>query len=181
MQSFRQPLMTDFVDTKFGDLVNVNYKNRNYESIKDNLSKYVQDICEVMLDNLRVKKYYQYFMISSDYTTPGNPTTNGLWHLDSSLNADHEFENQLFVTGRNNTTEFVINRIEVPRASDGKDFDSLVKKNFLETVRIVPCTITSYDGRNVHRGPFCKDREKRMLIRIINTDKQLPSYEKKKN
>jgi hypothetical protein len=138
--------------------------------------KIIKQIVDAMFDNLEKSFKYQYIDVKIQKLEKGKNTANGLWHLDSSLNPDYEYENQLFVSGMNRT-EFVTNEIAVPYAETAVDFDRNVKSNNLIIETIPDCTIVKFDGRSVHRGVLVAQPETRLLIRLVNTDKKLPQIQ----
>jgi hypothetical protein len=129
-----------------------------------------------MYRHINVLKKYQYVDIKVHDLVKGSRTTrDNHWHLDSSLTPqDGEFENYLFVTGNHNLTEFSTDQILAKKHTNSFSFNKEVAPLVRNITPIKSCTITKYDGFNLHRGVKCEIPEKRLLIRLINTDTKLP-------
>jgi len=168
IKRFNQPGSADFPSVCF--------KNQEYRHAIEETSEYCKNVLSVMLMSCSNLKRYQYVDIKVHDLKDGQQTANGLWHLDSSLNPVKEYENFLFVSGNLALTEFVNNELSIPLQEDSKSFSRFINTKKLDIIRIKTCTITKYDGTNVHRGPKSTGKEKRLLIRLINTDNRLPSY-----
>lgn len=151
-------------------------KNRFPSEISEMLlPKFFYKVIVAMIMNLNLKTTYryQYVDIKVQKLKKNQNTANGLWHLDSSLNPDYEFDNQLYVSGLART-EFLTNQLEVTPSKTLKEFDAKIKEHTNTIISIPENTIVRFDGRAVHRGVFVDKDHTRLLIRLVNTDKQLP-------
>jgi hypothetical protein len=157
---------------------NVKVKNARYERIIGELDTTHQRVVSYMYDQITEYKKFQYVDVKVQDLKVGQNSANGLWHLDSSLNPIHEYENFLFVSGVN-TTEFVTTPLHIDHQISSKGFDTTVKSNLINTVNIPTNTVVKYNGENVHRGVDIHTDEVRLLLRLINTDQHLPSYKLK--
>lgn len=150
-------------------------KNWHWEKVtKQMVNSYIWDVLRTMYDNCLGRYRYLFVDIKVQDLVVGRNTANGHWHLDSSLLPDFAYDNQIFVNGFNRT-EFVTTPLDIPDVKTSKEFDSYIRKQpDLGVVMIPDCTIVHYNGRNVHRGVMVTQPETRLLIRMINTNKQLP-------
>jgi len=138
-------------------------------------SDYVRSIIMMMLDQSSILRY-AYIDVKVHHLKAGQNTSNGLWHLDSSLNPDIAYDNYLFVTGEQALTEFITTPLQAPRSQNGFEFNRNIIEREFETARIRSCTITRYNGRNVHRGPISQGQESRLLVRVVKTNRRdMPS------
>lgn len=153
------------------------FKNFRYHRACKLMTPYVKNIVDIMMDQVSVKKKYQHVDVKVHNLKKYNSTANRLWHLDSSLNPVVEYENYLFVSGTHALTEFVTSELEIPHQESGGSFHRFIEgvPNKV-TERIRSCTITEYNGRNIHKSVLSTGRESRLLVRLINTDQMLPTY-----
>lgn len=168
LETFASPTSKDYPEKTF--------KNFRLEKAMEYMNLYCRDVVMSMNDSILENKKFKYVDVKVHDLNPGDNTANGLWHLDSSLNYGPYYENYLFVTGMYNLTEFVDGEIEIGEHQSSKTFSDEVETKVKETKRIKSNTITRYYGDNIHRGVKCEKPEKRLLIRLINTDQRLPSY-----
>lgn len=154
------------------------FKNFLYAKAID-LMKYLApdyvDIIEAMRESICDTKKYQYIDLKVSSIKKGEHPGNGFWHLDSSLNPDHYYENFLWCTG-DNTTEFMTEEVDIGRALSIKDFDNKIKNLGNPSTKIPSEYITRFREDNPHRSPVFKNDETRVLVRLVNTDKRLISY-----
>jgi hypothetical protein len=153
------------------------FKNFKEKEAMMNSSYYVREVIEEMKKYILTRKRNLYFDVKVHDLKENEQTANGLWHLDSSLNHGPYYENYLFVTGKHNLTEYVDNVIEIEKQETSKAFSEEVSKHKLKIKRLNSCTITRFYGDRVHRGPKCEIPERRLLVRMINTDMMLPKYD----
>lgn len=161
---------------KFYDEIYI--KNARWERLQDSFLPGGGKIWEVlytMYRNCPKKFRYIFVDVKIQKLVVGENTANGHWHLDSSLLPDVEYHNQLFVSGYNRT-EFVLTPLEIPKdIIMSAEFNNyILQQPDLEIVKIPNNQIIEYNGRNTHRGVMVTQPETRLLIRMINTDKQLP-------
>ena len=174
--------LESFSAPDIGDFSAFNCKNNHYEKVIGYVNSYCSQVLESMMGSIVHLFKYQYIDIKVHNLKLGENPANGLWHLDSSLNPLDEYDNYLFVSGSHNTTEFITNKIEICEHISAKEFsDDIQGRSMLHIEKIRPNTIVKYSGNNVHRSPFCEIPEKRMLIRLVNTDKILPQSQIKWN
>jgi len=152
------------------------FKNFRFEKAIGLVSNEIKQIISCMYDNILDKRKYQYVDVKYHDLSPGQSPANGLWHLDSSLNADHYYENYLWVNGKHNLTEYVDNEVVVPRVKTSKEFNDIVNQQRLEINRVKSNTVTRFYGDRIHRSPLCEVAEPRILVRLVNTDRKLPTY-----
>lgn len=164
-------------DNKFPEMgANWYIKNWHWQDVTRTyrLNPYVWDVLHTMYANCPRKYKYLFIDIKVQDLLVGRNTANGHWHLDSSLIPDVEYHNQIFVTGVNRT-EFITTPLEIPVVNTSKEFNNYINQyQGLDVVRVPESTIVVYNGRNVHRGVPVIRNERRLLIRMVNTDKQLP-------
>lgn len=170
----------DYIERVECDVVDIDYiiKNVQYEEVLDIIPSQYAEVLEIMFYNIKDYKKYQLVDVKVQDLKVGQYTANGLWHLDSSLNPVDAYENYLFVVGKN-TTEFVVTPIRIDHHVNKKEFHDDIERRTNGVVKIKSNTIIKYNGSNVHRGPKVTVNEKRLLIRLINTDKKLPKTFKK--
>ena len=157
------------------DVPEVQFKNFKLQKALQYMNEYCKGIVTSMIKHTQKKTKFQYVDIKVHDLSIGEQTANGLWHLDSSLNAGPYYENYLFVTGQHNLTELATNNMSIPYQKSSKTFNDAINKLNPTIERIKSCTLTRYWGDTVHRGVKCMIPEQRLLIRLINTDQHLPS------
>jgi hypothetical protein len=157
------------------DFPGVLLKNKSVDEALSSSTDYCKSVIRYMLSCCRSYQKYQFIDIKVHDLNEGRQTANGLWHLDSSLNPVHQYENFLFVTGSLALTEFVENEITIPFQKDAVSFSRFIESQKKSIVRVKSCVVTKYDGTNVHRGPKSMGTERRLLIRLVNTNQRLPS------
>ena len=164
LRRFSPPQLSDFPTRIFK-----NQKLPKARMLIDN--DYVWAVVEEMAKIPSPYKH-SYVDVKVHKLSPGMGTTRlGHWHLDSSLNGDIEYDNFLFVSGEHALTEFVPVPLHLKRVKNSYEFDQQVKENQFVPQRIKSCVITRYNGRNVHRGPVATGVEKRLLVRMIKTNR----------
>ena len=136
---------------------------KHVDAARAELNNYCRAVVDAMLRHVSKRRKYLYVFVGTEGALPG------FWHLDSSLNPVHAYENFLFVAGVN-TTEFVLNKLEIEEARSSKDLHDQVEAMTLRKVQIPSFTIVRYYEDNVHRRPLPQKDEKRLLIRLSNTD-----------
>lgn len=152
------------------------FKNIRFEKSLSLIDEECEAVVRYMYENIIDKRKYQYIDVKYHDLQPTQSPANGLWHLDSSLNADHYYENYLWVNGVHNLTEYVENVITIPACKSSKEFDKLVNEEMLTINRFESETVTRFYGDRIHRSPLCVRGEPRTLIRLVNTDRKLPTY-----
>jgi hypothetical protein len=160
--------------------VNINsdikVKNAKYHTIIDHVDPSYKAVLEYMYNNIKDYKKFQYVDVKVQSLKVGENSANGHWHLDSSLNPKHDYENYLFVCGVN-TTEFVKTEVSIDHQESSKAFNDTINSiKDIEIIRLPTNTVVKYNGKNVHRGVDIHTNEVRLLLRMINTDHKLPSY-----
>lgn len=150
-------------------------KNAPYARAMTLLSDEHCSILSAMYSTITDFKKYQLADVKYHSLKVGENPANGLWHLDSSLNNVDEYDNRIYISG-GNTTEFISNYIEMPYQDSGHQFNKSISENEINIIRIPSETIVKYDGGNVHRSPTATIDGKRLLIRLINTDKILHKW-----
>lgn len=168
-----QPLWNDF-DCD-------NFKNIQYNDIdRKKLSPYCRHILSMMYYQIREHKKYQYVFIRiQDLQIGENTSGTGQWHLDSSMNPVEEYENYIFTSGFHNNTEFFKNPIEVNHVKTAYDLHKQLESSYSQqrdSHILDPITVYKYNGSNAHRGRIVQVPEKRMLIRLSNTNAKLSVY-----
>jgi hypothetical protein len=158
-----------------------NFKNIEYKHIKNKkLNAYCKNIIDIMFSNIIELKKHQYVFVKSQSLKIGDMTSgHGYWHLDSSLNPIDSYENYIFCSGINNTTEFFKTPIKIKHSKNVIEFDKQINSIFdsnRDSQILKPLTIYKYNGSNVHRGRKVIIPENRLLIRLSNTDKKLTVY-----
>ena len=154
-----------------------NFKNITYSKSKKLMNPYCKKIVDAMMDlsEFKSRKYNYVFIKYSNLVKNAIPT-NGLWHLDSSLNAEHEYENFLFVTGKASLTEFIHTPIEIEKQKNSIEFHNEINRHYFSSSKIESGIIHKYNELNVHRVTKSLFSESRLLIRLSNTNKQLMQY-----
>mgnify|MGYP001176759229 CR=1 FL=1 len=140
---------------------------KHVDAARAELNNYCRAIVDAMLRHVSKRRKYLYVFVGIEDFREGDPS--GFWHLDTTLNPVRAYENFLFVAGVN-TTEFAINQLEIEEARSAKDLHDQVEALTLRKVQIPPFTIIRYYEGNVHRKPLVQKDEKRLLIRLSNTD-----------
>lgn len=96
------------------------------------------------------------------------------WHCDSVLDPEHDSrpENHIiFVTGHGCLTEFTTGEYELETTkTDPRSYNKQLSEIKPTYSSVKSCTLTKYGRWNFHRGPAAKIAEKRLLIRISETD-----------
>lgn len=113
---------------------------------------------------------YRLIDVKDQILQAGQCPCNGLWHADSSLNGEHEYENQLYVSGAAALTEFADETIVTGLAKSGYELDVFVRQRLKRTRRIESGVITKYDQLSLHRGVKAVKAERRLLIRLVSTN-----------
>lgn len=149
---------------------------KNIELRRAPLNEYCAHVVNRMASFIREDRLYQYVFIKNQEIT--EPIPAGRWHLDSSLNPIHEYENFLFVIGEART-QFVTTRTWIRHASSAQDFHKQMAEKWVHTVTVPNATIVGYSGSAVHRTPSLMPG-RRLLIRLSSTDRKLTKYEPKR-
>lgn len=158
-----------------------NFKNIEYSHLsRMNISRYCKTIIDIMHSCIAKPLNHQYVFIKIQDLKIGSQTSGtGHWHLDSSLNPVDYYENYIFTTGYHNNTEFFKSQISITHANSSSDFNKQIKKVYKaerDSFILKPLTIYRYNGSNVHRGRIVTQPEKRILIRLSNTNVKLTVY-----
>jgi hypothetical protein len=158
-----------------------NFKNIEYNHLsRINISQYCKNILDVMYSQIVKPLKHQYVFIKIQDLKVGDQTSGtGHWHLDSSLNPVEHYENYIFTTGLHNNTEFFKSPMVIKHANSSADFNNQVRKVYRperDSFILKTLTVYRYNGSNVHRGRFVTVPEKRILIRLSNTDAKLTVY-----
>lgn len=158
-----------------------NFKNIEYRHLsRINISKYCKNILDIMYSCIAKPLNHQYVFIKIQDLKIGSQTSGtGHWHLDSSLNPVDHYENYIFTTGYYNNTEFFKTPMIVTHAKSSSDFNKQVRTVYdkqKNSFILKPFTIYRYGGSNVHRGRLVTEPEKRILIRLSNTNVKLTVY-----
>jgi hypothetical protein len=173
LDTLKQPNIDEYPEDTFKNVEYKNLRNRN-------ISPYCRNVIDIMYSYVNSHKRYIYVFIQVQDLEVGNNTSGtGHWHLDSDLNAGELYENYIFITGFHNTTEFFKTPIEIDSATSSSHFNEQIEKQYYkerDSQLLEPTTIYKYNGSNVHRGRVVKVAERRMLIRMSNTDKRLTTY-----
>ena len=149
---------------------------KNVELRRAPLNEYCTRIVSKMVSFIRKDGLHQYVFVKNQEIT--EPIPAGRWHLDSSLNPIHEYENFLFVIGEART-QFVTTKMWLRRASSAQDFHRQIAAKVVNTVTVPSATIVAYNGSAVHRTPPLMPG-RRLLIRLSSTDRKLTKYEPKR-
>jgi len=173
LDTLKQPNFDEYPEDTFKNVEYKNLKNRD-------ISPYCRNVIDVMYSYVNSPKRYIYVFIQvQDLEVGKNTSGTGHWHLDSSLNPDCAYENYIFITGFHNATEFFKTPIEIETATSSAHFNQQIEAQYdkeRDSQLLEPATIYAYNGSNVHRGRTVKVAERRMLIRVSNTDKKLTTY-----
>ncbi len=158
-----------------------NFKNIDYSRLSNmRISQYCRNILDVMYSQIVKRLKHQYVFIKIQDLKVGDQTSGtGHWHLDSSLNPTEHYENYIFTTGLHNNTEFFKSPMIIRHAKSSADFNNQVRKVYRperDSFILKPLTVYRYTGSNVHRGRLVTIPEKRMLIRLSNTNAKLTVY-----
>ncbi len=157
------------------------FKNINYSHLgRKKISSYCLTILSIMYSSIqRYKKYQHVFIKIQDLKIGQNTSGTGLWHLDSSMLPVDDYENYIFTTGLYNTTEFFKTPITIQYSKTAIGVHKQVESKYesdRDSFILEPITIYKYNGSNAHRGRKVEVPEKRILIRLSNTDRKLTSY-----
>lgn len=158
-----------------------NFKNIEYQHLsRMNTSRYCKNIVDIMHSYIAKPLKYQHVFIKIQDLKVGDQTSGtGHWHLDSSLNPVDYYENYIFTTGYHNNTEFFKTPMTITHAKSSSDFNKQVRMVYDEKrdrFILKPLTIYRYNVSNVHRGRIVTQPEKRILIRLSNTNVKLTVY-----
>ncbi len=173
---YTHPVQPNGKDFKCETFKNIEYSHLSRHSV----SEYCKSILDVMYSYIRKPLKHQYVFIKIQDLQVGDQTSGtGHWHLDSSLNPVDFYENYIFTTGFHNTTEFFKSEMIIKHAKSSADFNKQVKTIYRQerdSFILKPLTVYHYNGSNVHRGRVVEIPEKRILIRLSNTDARLTVY-----
>ena len=149
---------------------------KNIELRRAPLNGYCMRVVSKMVSFIRTDRLYQYVFVKNEQIT--EPISAGRWHLDSSLNPIHEYENFLFVIGEART-QFVTTKTWIRHATSAQDFHRQIALKDVNTATVPSATIVAYNGSAVHRTPPLMPGH-RLLIRLSSTDRKLTKYEPKR-
>lgn len=143
-----------------------------FEQVLELDSPFVKRVAEQML--LRASSGFRHYLFDvKDQTLErGENPCNGLWHGDSALNAEHEYENYLYVSGQHALTQFADEPVETPIAENGIELDRAVSNVVGKTVKIASGTIHRYDQSTLHRGVSAAYGERRLLVRLTCSNRR---------
>lgn len=166
---FAQPDSGDFPVTQF-KCADINY-------VRQNTTDYVREI----LDAAPIKNQHKHVVVDVKVTLikKNKPPCLPGWHCDTVINPfeDSLPENHhLFVSGNASRTEFIGTPVELNVPFDLKHQSLL--KNFREQLeqlnfyvyKIPSCQFASYGRFHFHRGSLGLYDEKRLLIRVSETN-----------
>lgn len=117
---------------------------------------------------------YRYYLwdVKDHRLVAGQSPGNGLWHGDSSLNADEPHDNFLYVSGSHALTEFASEPVQTDRAKSGPDLNRMVAAAIGAVVRIRSGVIHRYDEKTLHRSVSATGAERRLLVRLSCTNRR---------
>ncbi len=170
---FSQPRENDFPSTQF--------KYAAFDFAYARTTDYVRTV----LDAAPIQKNHKYIVVDIKVTEikKGKPPCLPGWHCDTIINPFDETKpenHHLFVSGNASRTEFIKGPLQLNVPEDLKH--QVLLKNFRDqideiqpsTTQIPSCRIASYGRFDFHRGSIGLYDEKRLLIRITETDVIVP-------
>ena len=164
------------------DLPMVFFKYAPIDYVRENSNAYVNHV----LNNMPIQHKHRRVLVDvklHDLNEGDVPCIPG-WHCDSIVDPFHKSRpevHHIFVTGAGCLTEFMKSLVELNIEKDDM-FNSLrrqlKRKQGLETFHVDSCRIMSYSRFSFHRGVSAKKKEKRLLIRVTESDIIKPSIKK---
>lgn len=102
------------------------------------------------------------------------------WHCDVTtdlLHPSRDDVHHIFVTGRHALTEFVSTQMDILVGESCPLSEQVrqIEANGYDIWRVPSCTWVTYGRRNYHRGPVSTGAERRLLVRVTETDVVRPS------
>lgn len=159
------------------DLPAATFKNAGLERVRAETTDYVRRV----LDAVALRGQHRHVVVDVKVTDiePGRPPCIPGWHCDSVLDPRHPSRpevHHLFVTGSASLTEFVDGpvELEIGPARSPQAFLREVNRQLEELaprVRSAPsCRLVEYGRFHLHRGALGRGRERRLLVRVTETD-----------
>lgn len=174
-KSFNQPTNSDFPKETF--------KNAEINFVSKHTTNYVREIINsVVLSN---KRKYVVVDVKTHNIKPGYYPCLPGWHCDTVVDPRHDSEpeiHHLFVSGTASLTEFIAHPVtlDLPELTGGiimlqsgsllKSFRKQLEKINPKIVSIPSATLVAYGRYDFHRGSKGKFEEKRLLIRVTESD-----------
>ena len=171
--TFSQPQEDDFPELQF--------KYADFGHVYKNTTDYVRQV----LDSCQLQHNHKWAVVDVKVTQifPGKAPCLPGWHCDTLIDpydVRREEIHHLYVTGGASLTEFISSPVELEVDSElqhQKLLHSFRKQ--LETleygvVKVPSCRVVTYGRFDFHRGSLGLFSEKRLLIRVTETDVVAP-------
>lgn len=147
---------------------------------------YLTDYAREMIDHVPLSGGYRYVLLDLKVhdLLPGQYPCLPGWHCDGFVDPRQEGREErhhLFVTGQGALTEFLDREVELelPLKVRGKALLQLFRKQLnrkdWEPAPIPSCQWVRFGRRDFHRGPKAKKAERRLLMRITESDVLRPN------
>lgn len=168
-EEFRQPDLEDFPE--------LNFKNAHVNHVLENTTDYIRTV----IKNIKLVggRAHTIVDIKVHDIEPGKHPCLPGWHCDSVIDPSHPTEGEIhhiFVTGQASLTEFIGEPIclcidsRLQQQQLLNSFRNQICNINPRIIRIPSCTITTYGRLDFHRGSTGLFNEKRLLIRVTETD-----------
>lgn len=148
-------------------------KNAEFDLIYKKSNHYIHYV----LNNIKLRNKHKYVAVDvkvHDLKVGECPCIPG-WHCDTTIELRDELPevHHLFVTGEGCLTEFIDEPLSLKHGSL-YELQRQIRKD-VKVKAIDSCTITTYGRFDFHRGPIAKINEKRLLVRVTETDIIVPN------
>lgn len=170
--SFEQPRPEDFPD-KF-------FKNAAIEYVLRNTTDYVRSV----INSIQLQNQHRFVVVDvkvHDIEVNKYPCIPG-WHCDTVIDPRHPTtpeNHNIFVTGHASLTEFIGQPITLMLDLQGNPLLSSFRRQIDDLkpaiTKIPSCQVVKYGRYDFHRGSIGLANEKRLLIRVSETDITAPN------
>lgn len=166
-KKFNQPSINDFPELSF--------KNASLLHVLNNTTAYVREV----IQSIKLNNKHRYVVVdvkTHDIEVGKYPCIPG-WHCDTVIDPKHPTKpdiHNIFVTGYASLTEFIGEPITLTIDVDSNHLLSNFRKQIdninPKVISLPSCQVAQYGRFDFHRGSLGKGSEKRLLIRVSETD-----------
>lgn len=150
------------------------FKNASFRYAYDNSNSYIRRLLNLIKCRADTSRRLLVDVKVHDLERGDIPCFPG-WHCDSVIDPFHDSRPErhfIYVTGKGCLTEFIGEPVQlcVPDKPSLRDFrNQLSIKNF-SIINLESCRIHEYGRWDFHRGSIAKIKERRLLVRLTETE-----------
>lgn len=172
-----------------GDIPAFTLRGASLERARERVGQYVLRILDAAPLGLDGPRRFTLVEVRVDDIVPGRSPAMGTWHIDTVPDPRHASApevHHLFVTGGASLTQFLAGPTELEVDGDDGDerggayarmaaLDAQVRALDPPALRVPSCRIVTYGRLDLHRATRGLYAERRLLVRVTETDVQRPA------